>query len=1161
VAPLRLCLGKHFFPFFKCCTVVIDTKNFRKTFNSRMDSTLINFLTLPVDGARFEALVAQLMEAMGYTILEKPAIGTEGGRDILVERTLKDVMGERRERVVVQCKHHAHSGKAISDRELGVWQSALTRHKARGYLLVTDVRVTENVSRAFREFTNDEANYPKWAAFWDVDTLTSHLYRHSSIKDAFFPKSSDRHADHMELADEVHSWLQAVNYDVGMPTVVNERSIELAVSVQHPVASKSVRVRCVDGELNLSDAENFYQYLNTQSASGWIISETRVSDRARQFALKHRVIEVLNFADFIEKVIWRPYFTALRKSISEQKLDDLYVDPSCYKIEVGDNGEEKGRDLFKSLDDYIDRWVHERGASQLALLSDFGGGKTWFCLHYAHRQLMRFLDSPLSERVPLYLPLRAFRDMSAANLITSALVDHCHIPVIGNAHAIFERLSAQGKLLLLLDGFDEFSRRVDRASLLEMWSEISKLATGKNKLIITSRNEFFRYAKETEMFFNAAREKMPESSPRFEALYISPLTNDQVQNAILKRTGIDRAAELATLFSRAPQLAAMARKPVVIQLLTEFARSDVSHVRSLAEIYAYSTNKLLVRNILSGNTFLTNTAKLLFLAELAWDMVTTGNFSIHYSAFPEAILQSFSLKLKSNEDDDIWDADLRNQTVLHRDPAGYYQFAHRSLAEYFAAFKLAAEIGIEPTLVRTYDGVHISELTRKLRPAKSRPAFGKMALTSDRLRTVTQFLKQMLSKASLRRLNSLLMEDTCDDFSQSNAATLLVAKGISLEKRELSKKNLAAADLTGGDFRGATCAGLVCRGADISEAYLSDADFRGADLSGVRMEHVSGIKSIQFFMSQNRVISASSDGLVEIWDVAKQRRTGGFKAHPPSSMIDVRLMKDERYCITGGRDGRLAKWDLQSGQAVSEMRTEGAVHSIEIDSKRNLLAAVHWDVRRVVILNLSTRNVINEFDLPEKEVGYDTRFSPDGNYLVVAHSGGGARIWDIVRGKPVGDVGGHASKVESICFVDEGRYLVTGGYDRLLRVWDTRSWRLVREGRDEAMIAHLAAHLKGKLLFTALHNGCVGVWDWTVMKRVRLIRCHKGSTYVVNISDDAELIVSGGQDATIQIHEVASFKKVASFAQALRCDGLLLRGVKGLKPHLKSILRARGASG
>jgi HJR/Mrr/RecB family endonuclease len=57
---------------------------------------------LPKDGEQFEALVAQLLEAMGCRILEPPARGADFGRDILVERTLSDAMCERTKRVLIQ---------------------------------------------------------------------------------------------------------------------------------------------------------------------------------------------------------------------------------------------------------------------------------------------------------------------------------------------------------------------------------------------------------------------------------------------------------------------------------------------------------------------------------------------------------------------------------------------------------------------------------------------------------------------------------------------------------------------------------------------------------------------------------------------------------------------------------------------------------------------------------------------------------------------------------------------------------------------------------------------------------------------------------------------------------------------------------------------------
>lgn len=143
--------------------------------------TIDDFKNLPRDGTMFEALVCALLESMGYRILEKPAVGTDGGRDILLERRLRDHLADRTERVIVQCKHFAHSGIAVADGNVGVWQNAMTRFHATGYLLVTDTKVTENLSRSLREFTNNPANFPKWADYWDAAKLLLHLHDHPHV--------------------------------------------------------------------------------------------------------------------------------------------------------------------------------------------------------------------------------------------------------------------------------------------------------------------------------------------------------------------------------------------------------------------------------------------------------------------------------------------------------------------------------------------------------------------------------------------------------------------------------------------------------------------------------------------------------------------------------------------------------------------------------------------------------------------------------------------------------------------------------------------------------------------------------------------------------------------------------------------------------------------
>ncbi|HIP97344.1 MAG TPA: hypothetical protein EYH32_09045 [Anaerolineae bacterium] len=152
-----------------------------------------------------------------------------------------------------------------------------------------------------------------------------------------------------------------------------------------------------------------------------------------------------------------------------------------------------------------------------------------------------------------------------------------------------------------------------------------------------------------------------------------------------------------------PNLAELARKPVLIALLlAALDEAGGEALRSPAQVYLYATNALLLRNIATERTFTTTADKLFFLCELAWEMIGEDNLRIHYKQIPQRIRAWFGERV-AGEELDHWDYDLRNQTLLQRTAAGEYEFAHKSLAEYFVACRFAARVGcLPPQFGQTY---------------------------------------------------------------------------------------------------------------------------------------------------------------------------------------------------------------------------------------------------------------------------------------------------------------------------------------------------------------------------------------------------------------------------------------------------------------------------
>jgi hypothetical protein len=174
----------------------------------------------------------------------------------------------------------------------------------------------------------------------------------------------------------------------------------------------------------------------------------------------------------------------------------------------------------------------------------------------------------------------------------------------------------------------------------------------------------------------------------FQAL--QPFSNEQIRKVIVRRLGIENGTAVAKRILATHNLAEMARKPVLIELLlTALEEVSADVLETSARVYLFATNKLPLRNITAEKTFTSLADKLYFLCELAWEMIKSY----------------FGDRIKDQHELDTWDYDLRSQTHLHRnvEGAGYYEFAHKSLAEYFVALKFALEIGcLAPEFMQTY---------------------------------------------------------------------------------------------------------------------------------------------------------------------------------------------------------------------------------------------------------------------------------------------------------------------------------------------------------------------------------------------------------------------------------------------------------------------------
>ncbi len=637
----------------------------------------------------------------------------------------------------------------------------------------------------------------------------------------------------IELAEEVRILLRAIRYEVSDLQKRDDRTVDMVATLELGTVKQRVLVCCIGGEITSIDVDSLDKALDRKTPQGWLISDKRVSDGARRRADGDDAFRVFNLSDFLQQMVWGPYFDALKALVEKSQIPNLYVDLKCYKQMMDAGGKIISDEKYSSIDNYVDNWLTERGKMHISLLGEFGTGKTWFCRHYAYRQLERYLKNPVNERLPVLITLRSFaKAMTAQQLINDALLEQYRLPFVGSAFEVFQEMNRRGKLLLILDGFDEMARQVDYQTVVDNLWELANLVKEGSKVILTSRAEYFRWAKESEKILGGEEfgtRKILLSPPKFEVLYLEPFNDDQIRQVITLRLGAKDGASVAERILKKPNLSEMARKPVLIELLLAVLDEvSIDVLENPAKVYLYATNKLLLRNIDTKRTFTTTADKLYFLCELAWEMIKSGELRIHYMSIPERIKAYFGERIKDQHELDTWDFDLRNQTLLHRNAAGYYEFAHKSLAEYFVAFKFASELGCLATeFSQTYceaEGEPCKISIEQKDIGKLAESFGAIALIDERMYAVKNLLKEIITDDATKRLWEILKETRGMPaekvgYTGGNVATLLRLQGESFEGSDLAQMSLSGADLSHCQF---------------TNTNLTDCDLHEASLGGSR---------------------------------------------------------------------------------------------------------------------------------------------------------------------------------------------------------------------------------------------------------------------------------------------------------------------------------------
>lgn len=284
-------------------------------------------------------------------------------------------------------------------------------------------------------------------------------------------------------------------------------------------------------------------------------------------------------------------------------------------------------------------------------------------------------------------------------------------PCVGYQYATLEYLNKQGRLLIILDGFDEMKHAMTAADFLNNFREFNKLLVGKAKVLLLGRPNALPFDERELVFRGLVRvgdqlvasadyQAWPEWKIAFfdqeetSRLLTSSLRVNQGKHAASKRFSyppnfVEKRRD--EIFAQVP--ADLLRRPVHVQLIADVAADPQFDLRGFNEHRLYEH---FIRNMVQRDTVLKPArrsialdARLQFQRELAWwawrkPDGTQGSF--YRRELPAILFRD--LPNGNSADDEGKRNEYIVSTLTEEKESGVLFFAHRSFQEFLVAERM-----------------------------------------------------------------------------------------------------------------------------------------------------------------------------------------------------------------------------------------------------------------------------------------------------------------------------------------------------------------------------------------------------------------------------------------------------------------------------------------
>ncbi|HXA01980.1 MAG TPA: WD40 repeat domain-containing protein [Cytophagaceae bacterium] len=226
-----------------------------------------------------------------------------------------------------------------------------------------------------------------------------------------------------------------------------------------------------------------------------------------------------------------------------------------------------------------------------------------------------------------------------------------------------------------------------------------------------------------------------------------------------------------------------------------------------------------------------------------------------------------------------------------------------------------------------------------------------------------------------------------------------------------------------------------------ADGMVVEWDLTSPDTGQLIAKLPNSIYCLEYLPGKNQLLIGQNFEGVHLIDLSSKKEIASAKI-TDAAIFDIKLGAKHIYVGTG--DGTLIVLDKKDLSIIARLKySDKSLRCISLAGSRNVLAAGFSD-HTIKLVELDNFTVLHSLSAHQNSI-FTLTYSPDGRYLLSGGRDAHLKIWDVQDGYSLEkSIVAHLYAVNNICYHPSGKYFATCSMDKSIKIWNAEDFSLLK---------------------------------------------------------------------------------------------------------------------